>query len=48
MIEAATKARGKHADEILSAMFAACDKFTAEAPQHDDMTMLILKLDKLD
>jgi sigma-B regulation protein RsbU (phosphoserine phosphatase) len=48
MIEAATKARGKHADEILSAMFAACDKFTAEASQHDDMTMLILKLDKLD
>jgi sigma-B regulation protein RsbU (phosphoserine phosphatase) len=45
MIEAATKARGNHADEILSAMFAACDKFTADAPQHDDMTMLILKLD---
>jgi sigma-B regulation protein RsbU (phosphoserine phosphatase) len=45
MIQAATKARGNHADEILAAMFTACDKFTAGAPQHDDMTMLILKLD---
>ncbi len=45
MIEAATKVRTKHADEVLHALFAACDKFTAGAPQHDDMTMLILKLD---
>jgi sigma-B regulation protein RsbU (phosphoserine phosphatase) len=45
MIQAATKARGDHADEVLRALFAACDKFTAGAPQHDDMTMLILKLD---
>jgi sigma-B regulation protein RsbU (phosphoserine phosphatase) len=45
MIQAATKARGNHADEVLAAMFTACDKFTAGAPQHDDMTMLILKLD---
>jgi len=49
MIQAATKARGDHADEVLRSLFAACDKFTAGAPQHDDMTMLILKLDaKLD
>jgi sigma-B regulation protein RsbU (phosphoserine phosphatase) len=45
MIEAATKVRAKDAAEVLRALFAACDKFTAGAPQHDDMTMLILKLD---
>ncbi len=45
MIQAATKARGEHADDVLRSLFAACDKFTAGAPQHDDMTMLILKLD---
>jgi sigma-B regulation protein RsbU (phosphoserine phosphatase) len=45
MIEAATKVRTKDAAEVLRALFAACDKFTAGAPQHDDMTMLILKLD---
>jgi sigma-B regulation protein RsbU (phosphoserine phosphatase) len=45
MIEAATRVRNKNADEVLHALFAACDKFTAGAPQHDDMTMLILKLD---
>jgi sigma-B regulation protein RsbU (phosphoserine phosphatase) len=45
MIEAATKVRAKDAAEVLRALFAACDKFTAGAPQHDDMTMLILNLD---
>lgn len=44
MIEAALKVREKSADEVLRAIFAAADKFTAGAPQHDDMTMLILKL----
>jgi sigma-B regulation protein RsbU (phosphoserine phosphatase) len=45
MIAAATAVRSKDAGEILHALFAAADKFTAGAPQHDDMTMLILKLD---
>ncbi len=45
MIEAARKLRNKSADDILRALFAAADKFTAGAPQHDDMTLLILKLD---
>jgi sigma-B regulation protein RsbU (phosphoserine phosphatase) len=45
MIAAARKVRDKPADEILRSMFAATDKFTAGAPQHDDMTMLVLKLD---
>jgi phosphoserine phosphatase RsbU/P len=44
MIEAARKLRNKPADEVLHGLFAACDKFTAGAPQHDDMTMLVLKL----
>jgi sigma-B regulation protein RsbU (phosphoserine phosphatase) len=45
MIEAASKVRDKDAGDVLRALFTACDKFTAGAPQHDDMTMLILKLD---
>ena len=45
MIVAARKVRDQSADEILRALFAAADKFTAGAPQHDDMTLLVLKLD---
>jgi len=44
MIESARKVRTSSAEEVLHAMFADCDAFTAGAPQHDDMTMLILKL----
>ena len=44
MIEAARKVSARPADDVLRALFAAADKFTAGAPQHDDMTMLILKL----
>jgi len=45
MIEAARKVSNKQAGDVLRAIFAAADRFTAGAPQHDDMTMLILKLD---
>lgn len=45
MIAAAQKVREKGADEVLRSMFAAADAFTAGAPQHDDMTLLVLKLD---
>jgi sigma-B regulation protein RsbU (phosphoserine phosphatase) len=45
MIQAASAVRNQEAGEVLRAMFDAADKFTAGAPQHDDMTMLILKLD---
>ena len=45
MIEAARTVQNKGAGDVLQAIFAAADKFTAGAPQHDDMTMLILKLD---
>ena len=45
MIAAARKVRDRSAQEVLNALFADADAFTAGAPQHDDMTMLILKLD---
>ncbi len=45
MFEAARAARDGSAEEILQAIFQAADQFTAEAPQHDDMTLLIMKLE---
>ena len=46
MIAAAAAVRKQSAEEILRALFTAADAFTAGAPQHDDMTLLILKLDQ--
>ncbi len=51
MMAAAAIASADHspADEVLRAIFAQADSFTAGAPQHDDLTLLIVKLDgKLD
>ena len=45
LIEAALKVKHKRADEILRDLFDAADRFTAGAPQHDDMTLLVLKLE---
>lgn len=45
MISAALAVRGKSAADVLRAIFAAADSFTAGAPQHDDMTLLILRLE---
>jgi sigma-B regulation protein RsbU (phosphoserine phosphatase) len=45
LIAAAEKVKGKSAAEILRAIFNAADAFTAGAPQHDDMTLLVLKLE---
>jgi phosphoserine phosphatase RsbU/P len=45
LIEAAEKVKNKPACEILRALFDAADAFTAGAPQHDDMTLLVLKLE---
>ena len=45
MVAAAAAANGATAPEILKTILAAADRFTAGAPQHDDMTLLILKLD---
>ena len=46
LIEAAERVKHKRADEILRDLFAAADAFTAGAPQHDDMTLLVLKLER--
>jgi sigma-B regulation protein RsbU (phosphoserine phosphatase) len=45
MMLAAAAAREGSAEEVLQAIFAEADRFTDGAPQHDDMTLLILKLD---
>ena len=47
MMLAAASAREGSAAHALKIIFAEADKFTAGAPQHDDMTLLILKLDPL-
>jgi sigma-B regulation protein RsbU (phosphoserine phosphatase) len=46
MIASALAVRNKSATEILRTMLADADKFTAGAPQHDDMTILVLQLEK--
>jgi phosphoserine phosphatase RsbU/P len=45
LIEAAERVKDKCAEEILHNLFDAADAFTAGAPQHDDMTLLVLKLE---
>jgi len=45
MLAAASAPPGAKADEVLRTIFEAADKFTAGAPQHDDMTLLILRMD---
>ena len=45
MIDAAKAVQRKSAGDILQALFRAADAFTAGAPQHDDMTMLVLQLE---
>jgi len=46
MIEAARAARGLEADGIVKKIFEAADSFTKQAPQHDDMTLLVMKVDE--
>jgi sigma-B regulation protein RsbU (phosphoserine phosphatase) len=46
LIKAAERVKDKPACEILHALFDAADAFTAGAPQHDDMTLLVLKLER--
>jgi len=45
MIAAARASLRKQANVVLDDLFAAADAFTAGAPQHDDMTLLVLKLE---
>ena len=44
MVEAARSAQRGGAAEIVRAVFDGVERFTAGAPQHDDMTLLALKL----
>jgi phosphoserine phosphatase RsbU/P len=45
LVAAADSCKHLTADEILKKLFADADAFTAGAPQHDDMTLLLLKLE---
>ncbi len=45
MIAAAQLCREKTANAVLKDIFRDVDGFTAGAPQHDDMTLLVLKLE---
>lgn len=45
LIELGGAYRGKSADALLGAVFQAVDVFAAGAPQHDDMTAAVLKLE---
>jgi sigma-B regulation protein RsbU (phosphoserine phosphatase) len=44
MLEAATAAIPACADEILRAIFTAADRFIGNAPQYDDMTLLVVTI----
>jgi sigma-B regulation protein RsbU (phosphoserine phosphatase) len=44
MIAAARSLMARPAQVILDHVFDAADKFTGGARQHDDMTLLVLKL----
>lgn len=45
MITSAESCKDKTAAEVLKHLFRDADAFTAGAPQHDDMTLLVLKLE---
>ena len=47
MLAAVEQARGKTAEEILSAVFQSADAFIGGAVQQDDMTLLVMKLELL-
>ena len=44
MIASAEQCSGNTADAVVKDLFRNVDAFTAGAPQHDDMTLLVLKL----
>jgi sigma-B regulation protein RsbU (phosphoserine phosphatase) len=46
MMVAATLAGEGSAKDVLKSIFTEADKFTAGAPQHDDMTLLVVKLNR--
>jgi sigma-B regulation protein RsbU (phosphoserine phosphatase) len=44
MLEAVKTKAGASSDDVLREVFRAADQFTGEAPQHDDMTLLIARV----
>ena len=44
LAEALTRMHGRVAEEIVSELFQAADVFAAGAPQHDDMTAVVLRV----
>jgi phosphoserine phosphatase RsbU/P len=44
MIAAARECRARPAAEMIERLIAAADAFTAGAPQHDDMTLVVMKV----
>jgi sigma-B regulation protein RsbU (phosphoserine phosphatase) len=47
MISAAQQAAEGNAEDIVKAMFAAADVFAGSALQHDDMTVLVMKVPRV-
>jgi sigma-B regulation protein RsbU (phosphoserine phosphatase) len=45
MLQTVKASQGRSVEEILRAMFQAADQFTAGAEQHDDMTLLLMKIE---
>jgi sigma-B regulation protein RsbU (phosphoserine phosphatase) len=43
MLAAVKNTANATADEVLHEIFQAADEFTGEAPQHDDMTIVIVR-----
>jgi serine phosphatase RsbU (regulator of sigma subunit) len=46
MLEAVPRRPTPSAAEVLRIIFRAADEFTAAAEQHDDMTLLVMKIIK--
>ncbi len=44
MLEAVRKMTDASAADVLRDVFHAADEFTGEAPQHDDMTLLVVRV----
>jgi phosphoserine phosphatase RsbU/P len=44
MILAAESGREESAANVLATIFTAADRFTGTAPQHDDMTLLVIQI----
>lgn len=47
MLSAAQARLNCTAQQVLDHLFAEADKFTGNAPQHDDMTMVVMKLESI-